>query len=552
MKTRWIAMVVGVVIVVPGFASAQTEWVEDPANPVIGPADPADWDGGNRNPMAVIEVDGTYHLYFNGHAEGAAFLDSYDIGHATSSDGVSWEMDPANPVLTRGADGEWDDGSLWGVGMIHDQSGFRMWYSGSGGEDFPAGYATSADGSVWTKYPGNPIIDVGPSGSFDDNGVMPNTVIFRNGTYQMWYTSGKAVGGPDDYDWRIGYAESDDGLSWTKHPEPVLEGDEGWDSWVVFAPSVLFDGSTYHMWYEGAVPGVPAIGYAVSPDGIEWTRFWRNPVFDNPAGLEPEFPIVLFNEDTGLHEMWFGEFNDSGIGRATSDCCSTVFPSIIPAAAYAAGAEGSFYETDVDLSNAGSADAEYVFEWLPRGERNSEPLESELFTLGVGKSVRYANVLAEVFDLEPDSFGALVIRSSSLDLLAMARIANIAQDGSGGTFGQSMPTVTIGDFIPRGEHRRILFGTENADMRFNVGCQNGSDTATRVNFELFAADGTLLGTESMILMPWSNDQINLIFDQYRPITGCVDFWTDIAGTQIYCYGSVLDNVTSDPTTVPPM
>ena len=53
-------------------------------------------------------------------------------------------------------------------------------------------------------------------------------------------------------------------------------------------------------------------------------------------------------------------------------------------------------------------------------------------------------------------------------------------------------------------------------------------------------------------MPWSNDQLNLIFDQYRPITGCVDFWTDIAGTQIYCYGSVLDNVTSDPTTIPPM
>jgi len=250
--------------------------------------------------------------------------------------------------------------------------------------------------------------------------------------------------------------------------------------------------------------------------------------------------------------MWFGDFRDSGIGRATSSCCSTIFPSFIPAAAYAAGAEGSFYETDVDLSNAGSTGTEYRFAWLPRGGSNGDPVQSELFTLGAGKSVRYSNVLAEVFDLEPDAFGALTIESSSQDLLAVARIANTPQEKRAGSFGQFMPAIAIGDFIPRGERRRLLFATENADMRFNVGCISASETATRVNFELFSADGTLLGTESVILMPWSNDQLNRIFDEYRPITGCVDFWTDVAGTQIYCYGSVLDNVTSDPMTVPPL
>ncbi len=148
-------------------------------------------------------------------------------------------------------------------------------------------------------------------------------------------------------------------------------------------------------------------------------------------------------------------------------------------------------------------------------------------------------------------FGALIIEASSQDLLAIARIAS-RKGKKAGTFGQFIPTVAIGDFISRGERRRLLFGTENAEMRFNVGCVNASDMATRISFELFSCDGTLLGSESLILMPWSNDQLNRIFDQYRPITGCVDFWTDIGGTRIYCYGSVLDNVTSDPTTIPPM
>jgi len=543
MRRNWCVMLAVAVLVIPSVVTAQTEWVDDPVDPVIVSPEPGAWDQ-DRYPLAVIVVDGTYHLYFNGRDENDSFPNGYDIGHATSSDGVSWVMDPANPVLTRGAEGEWDEDSMWGAGVIHDASGFRLWYQGGDGAVYAAGYATSPDGSTWTKYARNPIMDAGPPGSFDDVGVMPSTVMVRNGLYQMWYTAGRDTGQLNNWDWQLGYAESDDGLSWTRRPEAILEGNH----YEVVAPSVFFDGSRYHMWYEALGGG--EIYYAVSPDGINWTTYWANPVLGGDR--QYEFPNVLVDADTGVLQMWYRDINTMSIRRATSDCCSTIFPSIIPAAAYAAGAEGSFYETDVDISNAGSTDADYRFYWLPRGENNRDPVESELFTLGAGKSVRYSNVLAEVFDLEPDAFGALTIEASSQDLLAMARIANTPQEKVAGTFGQSMPAIAIEDFIPRGERRRLLFGTAHADMRTNVGCFNASDIATRVNFELFAADGTLLGTESVILMPWSNDQLNRIFDPYHPVTGCVDFWTDIAGTQIYCYGSVLDNVTSDPTTIPPM
>ena len=546
MRTRWTWLLAMVALLAPGISEAQTEWVDDPVEPVIGSPDPGAWDQ-DRYPLAVIFVDGVYHLYFNGQDVGASFPSAYDIGHATSHDGIDWVMDPANPVLTRGAEGEWDDDSLWGAGVIHEGSEFRLWYQGGDGELYAVGYATSPDGSAWTKYAENPIMDAGPSGSFDDGAVMPCTVMVRGGLYQMWYTSTRDYGYLGEWDWQIGYAESDDGLTWTRRSEPVLEsaGD-------LVSPSVYFDGVQYHMWYESlSVAGKADIAYAVSPDGLEWTEYWANPVLGS-SGDQYEFPNVLYNENTGSYEMWYRDINTMSIRRATSDCCSTIFPSIIPAAAYAAGAEGSFYETDIDVSNAGATDADYRFSWMPRGENNSDAIESELFTLGAGMSVRYTNVLAEVFDLEPDAFGALAIDASSRNLLAMARIANTPQEEIAGTFGQSMPAISVDDFVPRGERRRLLFGTEHAEMRFNVGCMNASDTATRVNFELFAADGTLLGTEDVVIMPWSNEQLNRVFDPYHPVIGCVDFWTDIAATQIYCYGSVLDNVTSDPMTVPPL
>ncbi len=69
-----------------------------------------------------------------------------------------------------------------------------MWYCGLHGEYKRAGYATNSDGyGEWTKHAGNPIIDVGPPGSFDATGFEPGAVIFRDGLYRMWSLKDGAV-----------------------------------------------------------------------------------------------------------------------------------------------------------------------------------------------------------------------------------------------------------------------------------------------------------------------------------------------------------------------
>jgi hypothetical protein len=481
------------------------------------------------------------------------------VGHATSPDGIAWTMDPANPVLTRGDVGDWDE-YLWApaLAVVFDGDQFHMWYSGTSetsGSPYRGGYATSPDGSVWTKYAGNPVMDVGPSGSWDDRHVRPDEVILDGGIYKMWYT------GYDGSTVLIGYADSEDGIVWTKHPDPVigeLSYPGVWDERAA-NPSVAFDGSLYHMWYMGLASSVGdwMVGYAFSTDGIEWIRHRYNPVISS-AGEDIVVMPVVFDGVT-WHGWYFigleGGLDNWRVRYATS----TGDPGVpgwtdlkyIPAAAYAAGAEGSFYETDLDLSNADDQAVDYEFWWLPRGQSNSDPTTSDTFTLGAGMSVRYSNVLAEVFDLEPDAFGALALRSTSPDLMAMARIANVPQDTGEGSFGQAIPALTVDDFTGMHERRRLLFGTENADMRFNVGCLNADTRAARVNFELYRSDGTLLGSESVILMPFDNNQLNRIFDPYHPAVGYVDYWSAASSGRIWCYGSVLDNVTSDPTTVPP-
>jgi hypothetical protein len=235
-----------------------------------------------------------------------------------------------------------------------------------------------------------------------------------------------------------------------------------------------------------------------------------------------------------------------------ADAYSLIHRSVIPAAAVASGAAGAFFQTDVDINNTASAGtAQYEFWWLPRGADNSNPVHSDIFTLDGGRSVRIENVLTEVFGFQPDQVGALVIASDSDTLIAQSRTYNIPGAKVAGTFGQALPAVPADELIGAGDTRRIIFMSEDTAFRANVGCVNGTDAPVNILLDLYDAEGTALETQAMNLGPWSNNQINRIFRNHQPVSGYVEVHSDTSGAAYYCYGSVLDNVTSDPTTILP-
>ena len=160
----------------------------------------------------------------------------------------------------------------------------------------------------------------GPPGSWDDTWLQPATVLVEDGTYRMWF-HGRAE---DYYSGQIGYAESSDGINWTKWPDPVLEPADypGSVEASFLYPSVVFDGTTYHMWYVNDPVNMNIdVHYAYSSDGIEWTKHRGNPVHE--LADETIFTVsVLPDGDTW--QMWYthlGAARDSLVSYATSDCC---------------------------------------------------------------------------------------------------------------------------------------------------------------------------------------------------------------------------------------
>ncbi len=84
---------------------------------------------------------------------------------------TTWEKYPGNPILEPGLPGSWDEMTLVSC-VIFEDNYYKMWYIGYDGSTVRIGFASSPDGIRWTRADSvNPVLDVGPAGSFDDEGV---------------------------------------------------------------------------------------------------------------------------------------------------------------------------------------------------------------------------------------------------------------------------------------------------------------------------------------------------------------------------------------------
>ncbi|KPL08526.1 hypothetical protein AMJ86_00200 [bacterium SM23_57] len=232
--------------------------------------------------------------------------------------GQIWQKYRENPVFNIE-----DPDSIWNIVMVHlamgvghamhDGSEYKFYMGGYDGDNFSIVLATSTNlDSGWSWYPGNPVLTPGP-GLWDDHDVGSPCVIKDGDTYKMWY-----LGSPDaNVNWKIGYATSSDGLTWVKHPDPVLEYVP--DTWEESLSSmyVIKDGDTLRMWYVDEGLGKSGLGYAISTDGINWSKSIENPVLQ-PGDLgswDDEFIIVpTVIQENGKYRLWYTGAGDPEFG----------------------------------------------------------------------------------------------------------------------------------------------------------------------------------------------------------------------------------------------
>lgn len=228
--------------------------------PVLGLGELGAFDDNGVTPTWVLNRGKKKYLYYVGWNKGSTVRMHLYVGLAISEDGgQSFKRYSRAPILERVR----EDPLLTATLSILKENGvYRMWYiSGDrwfsrAGETFPVyniKYAESRDAIHWARK-GQVCVDYKNA---EEHALARPCVLKENGIYKMWYSYKGA-------DYRIGYAESRDGLHWKRMDERVGidVSSDGFDSIMQEYAFVVSRKGRKYMFYNGNDYGLKGIGYA--------------------------------------------------------------------------------------------------------------------------------------------------------------------------------------------------------------------------------------------------------------------------------------------------
>ena len=229
--------------------------------PVLAPGSPGRFDHTGVGASCVVRHKEERRLYYIGWSHEGPDPYHIAIGLAVAEDERGdFVRLRETPILDRNAA---DPIMVSTPSVLANGTGWRMWYlSVTAWPDpqrppnYNLRHATSKDGIVW-KTDARPCVDfTHPT----EVAIARPTVIRDKGLWRMWFCHRGT-----DYLYRMGYAHSRDGLTWTRCDANagIEVSESGWDSEMVAYPFVFDHAGNRYMLYAGNGFGRDGMGLAV-------------------------------------------------------------------------------------------------------------------------------------------------------------------------------------------------------------------------------------------------------------------------------------------------
>lgn len=250
--------------------------IDNPSNvlyvhdkPVLSPGRIGTFDDSGAMPSCIVNHGGKKYLYYIGWNRSVTVSYRNSIGLAVSEDeGLTFNRLFEGPALDRTQTEPYFTASPY---VMIDDGRWKIWYASCTSwiivknkpePLYQIKYAESLDGVQWNRNN-----DVCIHYKHDKEANARPSVIKENGIYKMWYCYRGSV----DYrtnieqSYRIGYAESKDGINWTRKDDEVGidRSENGWDSEMMAYPYVYEHKGKKYMLYNGNGFGKTGFGYAV-------------------------------------------------------------------------------------------------------------------------------------------------------------------------------------------------------------------------------------------------------------------------------------------------
>ena len=231
--------------------------------PVLSPGDLGCFDDSGAMLSWITHIGATRYFYYIGWNQGVSVPFRNSIGLAISENNGPPKRYAAGPIMDRTA---FEPHFVASMCVLPDGPVWRMWYLSCTGWSMAHGkpqhhyhikYAESDDGIEWCRH-GRVVIEFA---SPDEYAISRPCVVRDENRWRMWYSYRG-----DRY--KIGYAESDDGLTWYRRDQKVGidKSSSGWDSAMVEYPFVIDHKGQRYMFYCGNGFGLSGFGLAVLED----------------------------------------------------------------------------------------------------------------------------------------------------------------------------------------------------------------------------------------------------------------------------------------------
>ena len=221
-------------------------------------------------PSWLVNHQGKKYLYYIGwnvrntipyhNAVGLAISEDEGKTFHKFSNGPLWERDYKEPHYSGSTCVLIDENGIW-----------RNWYlsctewrmvNDKAEPRYHIKYAESSDGINWERK-GKVAIEYKNG---NEAGIVKASVIKDGNLYRMWYSFRNFQNYRTDKNnsYRIGYAESADGMNWKREDENagITVSAEGWDSEMIEYPHVIDLNGKRIMFYNGNGFGKSGFGYA--------------------------------------------------------------------------------------------------------------------------------------------------------------------------------------------------------------------------------------------------------------------------------------------------
>lgn len=187
------------------------------------------------------------------------------------------------PILDFGKQGSFDDNGILSSSIVNNGNDKYLYYVGwnprvNVSYHLSIGLAISRNGSAFEKYNNGPILDRAPTEPFFNTAPF---VLKEDDTWKMWYVScagWKMIKNYPEPLYNVKFAHSNDGINWIREGVVAIETDDFAEA--VGKPFVFKEDGIYKMIYSYRnsidYRTDPAksyrLGYAESDNGIKWVR----------------------------------------------------------------------------------------------------------------------------------------------------------------------------------------------------------------------------------------------------------------------------------------